>query len=168
MNLRNIATVYIFDENRILLMHRVGSRLFNGSIWVGIGGHFEEYELNDPEACALRELCEETGLSESDIDNLHLKYITMRMTPDEIRQQYIFTATLKNKTKQLIKSDEGELHWIPTNELFDRKMAFSNIETLKHFFAVGKYNDSIYTGTVTEKDGALSVNFAALKAYGRE
>ena len=32
-----------------------------------VGGHFEQAELNDPRACALRELQEETGLTEESL-----------------------------------------------------------------------------------------------------
>ncbi len=72
MKLRNLATIYIFNDDKVLLIHRVGSRLFNGPIWAGIGGHFEKDELNDPKACVIRELFKETGIDESMIKDLSL------------------------------------------------------------------------------------------------
>ena len=60
--LRNMTAVYLFREGKLLMLYRVGSRVVAPS-WCGVGGHFEQAELNDPRACALRELREETGLS---------------------------------------------------------------------------------------------------------
>lgn len=130
MYLRNIATVYVFHNKHILLMHRVGSRLFSGDIWVGPGGHFEPGELDDPAACALRELREETGLTAADVTGLRLKYITTRRAANEIRQQYIFVCYLKNPAATLTANEEGRLEWVPLAGLFDRKMAFSNTHCL--------------------------------------
>lgn len=167
MYLRSIATIYIFNDDQVLLMHRVGSRLFKGEIWVGIGGHFEENELNDPYACAIREIMEETGISSIDIDNLTLKYITTRLADNEIRQQYIFFTTLKTKNIELISCDEGKLFWIPVSQLFERKMAFSNTHCLKHYLST-KNDNIIYHGAVSEQDGRLFVHFTALKEYSTD
>ena len=165
MKIRNIATVYVFNEDKILLMHRVGSRLFSGSIWVGIGGHFEPDEACAPTVCALRELREETGLLEEDISPPRLRYITTRLVGDEIRQQYIFTAMLKNKFAALTTSDEGELHWIPLTELFLRKHAFSNEHCLRHYLASGGSSNEVFAACVSENESGLYVQITALKEY---
>ena len=166
MQIRNIATIYVFDGDNILLMHRVGSRLFQGSIWVGIGGHFEMDEMSDPHKCAMRELMEETGLSQNDVSTLKLKYITTRRASGEIRQQYIFVTDLINKSAELIESNEGRIHWVPLSELYSRKMAYSNTECLKHYLDIGKLDDNIYVGAVGAIEEGLLVQFTALKEYG--
>ena len=165
MKIRNIATVYVLDGDKILLMYRVGSRLFQGSIWVGVGGHFETDEMSDPLKCALRELAEETGLSSADVSDLKLKYITTRKADGEIRQQYIFFTSLKNKSAELTQSDEGQTYWIPLPELFSRKMAYSNTECLKHYLDIGKSDDDIYVGAVGSNKDGPSVRFTALAEY---
>lgn len=76
--LRNMTAVYLFREGKLLMLYRVGSRVVAPS-WCGVGGHFEQAELNDPRACALRELREETGLTEESLEELRLRYITLRM-----------------------------------------------------------------------------------------
>jgi 8-oxo-dGTP diphosphatase len=103
MKLRNMAVVYIFNDDKMLMLYRTGSRVFKGSLWTGVGGHFENEELNDPEKCVLRELSEETGINEKDIADLKLKYITIRRCKEEIRQQYIYFAKLINKNIKLIE-----------------------------------------------------------------
>ena len=92
--LRNMTAVYLFREGKLLMLYRVGSRVVAPS-WCGVGGHFEQAELNDPRACALRELREETGLTEESLEELRLRYITLRMKNGEIRQNYYFFAGLK-------------------------------------------------------------------------
>ena len=168
LRLRNLATVYVFDGESLLLMHRVGSRLFQGSIWVGIGGHFEAAEMNDPLQCALRELTEETGLTQTDIAPPQLRYITTRKANGEIRQQYIFFTQLINKQAKITASDEGESHWIPRDEIFARKMAYSNTECLKHYFAVGQDTQEAYLCALGVEDAAPSAQFTALREYGTE
>ena len=68
--LRNMTGLYLTRGEEILLLFREGSRVVN-HLWVpSAGGHFEPPELNDPEACVLRELKEELSLSREDLDML--------------------------------------------------------------------------------------------------
>ena len=51
--LRNMTSVYLTHNDRILLLFRQGSRVVNDK-WIGsAGGHFEPQELNDAYACAM-------------------------------------------------------------------------------------------------------------------
>lgn len=62
--LRNMASVYISCDDKMLLLYRQGSRVVN-DVWIGsAGGHFEPNELNDAKACVLRELEEELSITE--------------------------------------------------------------------------------------------------------
>lgn len=106
--LRNLAGIYITCEDKMLLLYRIGSRVVQPS-WCNIGGHFEEFELNDARACVLRELFEETGITESDIANLKFKYVTLRNKNNEIRQNYYFFADLEDKDFKLQYCNEGKL-----------------------------------------------------------
>ena len=49
--LRNMTSVYISKQDKMLLLYRQGGRVVN-DIWVGsAGGHFEANELNDAKDC---------------------------------------------------------------------------------------------------------------------
>ena len=62
VTLRNMTSVYIFKDDKVLLLYRQGGRVVN-DVWTGsAGGHFENYELNNPESCVLREMKEELGM----------------------------------------------------------------------------------------------------------
>ena len=75
--LRNMTSIYLYDDdNRVLLLYRVGSRVVNNAYIGTAGGHFEKEELNDAKKCVLRELYEEVGLTVSDIEEPKLRYVT--------------------------------------------------------------------------------------------
>ena len=115
--LRNMTSIYITSADKILLLLRLGGRVVN-NVWVGsAGGHFEEFELNDAKACVLRELKEELGLTDSEIKNLSLRYVTLRRTKGEIRQNYYFFAELNDGVDEKLVSNEGICKWFAYPEL---------------------------------------------------
>ena len=118
--LRNMVGIYIMNNDKILLLYRIGSKVVQPS-WCNIGGHFESFELNDAKACALREVFEEAGVAESDLENLTLKYVTLRLKNNEIRQNYYFFADLLNKDLQLEYCDEGLLEWVESAKFSNGK-----------------------------------------------
>ena len=93
--LRNMTAIYLLKDDMVLLLYRQGGKVVN-NVWTGsAGGHFEEFELNDAKACVLRELNEELDICENDIDNLALRYVALRKTKEEIRQNYYFAVETK-------------------------------------------------------------------------
>ena len=123
--LRNMTSIYITNEDKMLLLFRQGGRVVN-NVWTGsAGGHFEDFELNDAKACVLRELEEELGLRETDIKNLKLRYVTLRRTKGEIRQNYFFFAELNNPVNKSFVSNEGLCKWFAYSELLDLEMPYT-------------------------------------------
>ena len=48
--LRNMTSVYLLKDDKVLLLFRKGGRVVS-NVWIGsAGGHFEEFELNDAKA----------------------------------------------------------------------------------------------------------------------
>ncbi len=161
MRTRNMTSLYLVRGNRILLLYRQGSRVADG-LWTGsAGGHFEEYELNDPEACVLREMKEELGLNREDIEDLNLRYITLRRTKGEIRQNFFFFATLKETASSDLSSNEGILKWFPTDEIGMLEMPYTAMFTLKHYITTGRASREIHVGVA---DGN-SVVFTTMSGY---
>lgn len=157
--LRNMACIYIFHEDKLLMLYRVGSSVVD-SCWCGVGGHFEKDELNDPESCILRELFEETGLRKSDIAHLQLRYITLRRKNDEIRQNHYFFADLLNKEFVLPPCDEGILEWVSTDDVLRREMPYTAKYCLAHFFETGNTNKQ-YAGVATD----TGIHFVELSEF---
>ena len=155
--LRNMTSVYLLCEDKVLLLFRQGSRVVN-DVWVGsAGGHFEENELNDPEACVLRELEEELGITRDMIVDLELRYITLRCC-GELRQNYFFFARLPGGTDMLLTSDEGTLRWFPLDEVDGLPMPFSARFVMRHYLGTGRYDHALYGGMAS----GATVNFVEL------
>lgn len=144
--LRSMTSLYITKGNKMLLLYRQGGRVVN-DVWVGsAGGHFEEPELNDARACVLRELQEELGITEKEISNLQLRYITLRRTKGEMRQNYYFFADLKDGIDEEIISNEGISRWFPLSELTSLEMPFTAKYVIEHYLDAGRKTDIIYGG----------------------
>lgn len=144
--LRNMTAVYITCAGRMLLLYRQGSRVVN-NLWVGsAGGHFEEFELNDARACALREMEEELGLKENAVKSMALRYVTLRRTKGEIRQNYYFFAELRQDVKLPLASNEGLSQWFTHEELSTLEMPFTAKYVVEHYINVGSKTKDLYGG----------------------
>lgn len=158
---RNMTSIYLCSNDKILLLYRQGSKVAN-EMWIGTaGGHFEENELNDATACVLRELNEEIGLQEDTLRNLALRYVTLRQTKGEIRVNYYFFAMLDNGEYLPLTSNEGILKWFSLDEVNDLKMPFTAEYVMKHYVSIGQYNNLIYGGIATDS----SVLFSELSDF---
>lgn len=157
--LRNMTSVYLTGEQGILCLYRIGSRVANNKYIGSAGGHFEKEELNDARACALREMQEELGLTESDVEDLKLRYITLRLKNGEIRQNYYFFGKLK--TQRPLESTEGNLHWFSYEEAENLQMPASAKHMLLHYLKIGRFDDHLYAG-MTEDTGT---RFVVMKEF---
>ena len=148
--LRNMTAVYICKGDKILMLYRIGSRVVEPS-WVGVGGHFEWEELNNPRGCVLRELFEETGLREENLRNMKLRYVTLRLKNGEIRQNYYFFADLKDESDTALTSCEGQLAWVPFEEILKKKMPLTAKQMLTHYMQTGRFDEKLYCGVTCEE-----------------
>ena len=152
--LRNMTSVYLTGEKGILCLYRIGSRVANNKYIGSAGGHFEKEELNDARACILREMQEELGLTETDVADLRMRYITYRLKDGEIRQNYFFFGSLAGERE--LESSEGNLQWIPYNGFEDLNMPVSAKHMILHYLRVGRFDDNLYAG-ITEEGGTRFV-----------
>ena len=161
-NLRNMTAIYITDvqNQNMLMLYRIGSKVVEPS-WCGIGGHFEQEELNDPQTCMLRELQEEIGLQASSLENLKLRYVTLRLKNGEVRQNSYYFADLKTGKEVNLVSNEDEVKWIPFEEVMDREMPLTAKFMLTHYMETGRFTDCLYGG-VSKADG---MTFTQLKEF---
>ena len=149
--LRNMTSVYLTYQDKILLLYRQGSRVVNNQ-WIGsAGGHFEPQELNDAYACAMRELKEELGITEDNLEKIALRYLTIYNKPQELRQNYYFFATLKDDSA-ISTSNEGRLKWFSIDEIHSLDMPFTSKMVTNHWVKEGRYTDKFYGGVATDND----------------
>ena len=108
----NSTLCYIESEGRYLMLYRNRKRSDpNGGKWIGVGGKLEEDE--SPDRCVVREVLEETGLT---LESFRMRgVITFVSDCCETEQMFLYTSDSFSGT--LRECDEGELRWVPVNEL---------------------------------------------------
>ena len=111
-----LATLcYVQRNNQTLMIHRVKKQndMHQGK-WNGLGGKLEPGE--SPEACAVREVFEESGLR---CRNPRLRGFITFPAFDQIDDWYTFLYTFDEFEGELIDSAEGNLAWIDNDKLLE-------------------------------------------------
>lgn len=110
--MRNTTLIYIQKNDNYLMLHRTKKKNDQShDKWLGIGGKFEDKE--SPEDCVVRETKEETGLTLT-----HYKYRgIVTFVSDIWETEYMHLFTADGFTGNLIECDEGDLEWIPREQL---------------------------------------------------
>lgn len=110
----NSSICYIEKDGKYLMLHRTKKEKdINKDKWIGIGGKFEDKE--SPEECIIREVMEETGLK---LNTYTLRGIVTYVSINwETEYMYVFTSD--DFCGQLIECNEGDLHWIDKDKIFD-------------------------------------------------
>lgn len=110
--MRLTTLCYIEKEEQYLLLNRNKKELDeNKGKWIGVGGKFKEGE--SPEECLLREVREETGLT---LTEYQFRGIVTFIS-DAWGTEYMHLFTASHFTGTLTECDEGELKWIPKEEM---------------------------------------------------
>lgn len=74
-----MAVAFLMNEEKeVLLLQKKPKDTFLAGFLVPIGGHIENFEINNPKKACFREIEEETGLKKESIKNLKLRYIMFR------------------------------------------------------------------------------------------
>ncbi|HEM3179363.1 NUDIX hydrolase [Streptococcus suis] len=112
-----LATIcYIDNGKEFLLLHRNKKEndVHQGK-WIGVGGKLEPGET--PQACAIREVFEETGLT---VTKHALKGVITfpDFTPNTDWYTYVFKIT--GFEGSLIDCNEGDLEWVPYDQVLSK------------------------------------------------
>lgn len=164
MNIRVISGAFIINENEILMMNRSKKKKIAPGVWGGVGGHLEPNELNDPKAACIRELLEETGIEESQLEKLDLRYIIFRKNSHEITQIYYYIGYSKTKCFE-DRTEEGKLHWVSRFEVLERPLSFEIRSILEHYLEKGQNNDEILVGTIGLTENKPKVHWHELSEW---
>ena len=152
MRLRNMTGIYLSCNGKMLMLYRQNGSVLSDKWVASAGGHFEPDELNDPYACVLRELNEELGLNESQIENLKLRYIALRNVNGEIRQNYYFFADLKEDVYRDFSSNEGISKWVDISEVTSLEMPLTAKYVMDHYMAEGRKTEELYSAICDGSD----------------
>lgn len=112
------TTLFLLFGSKWLLLKRSPHKRFLPNRYTGLGGRVEPDELGDLQRSVLRELSEETGLSEADLEHLALRRMLTHNRPGEpLTVLFYYTAELKRYT--LPSCTEGTLYWTSPEEFAD-------------------------------------------------
>ena len=148
---RLLATAFLINGDRLLLMRRSPNMRLLPGRWAPIGGHLEADEINDPQAACMREICEETGLADSHLVDLSLRYVVHRRRDNEIRTQYMYFGFTSKES--VGRTEEGELCWVQLDRALDLDVSATTQFTLEHYTRLGSQTDCVYVGTVDVHNG---------------
>jgi 8-oxo-dGTP diphosphatase len=151
-----LATLcYVIDKktNSTLMLHRIKKENdYHEGKWNGLGGKFEQGE--SPEDCAIREIEEECGLK---VKSVTMKgFITFPLF-DGKDDWYVFLFTADDFEGELINSPEGNLAWIPNEQLVDLYLWDGD-----KIFIPWLFKDKFFSAKFDYKDGRFvdfSVSF---------
>lgn len=115
--MKQTTLCYIEQDGCYLMLHRVKKENDeNKDKWIGIGGKFEDKE--SPEDCVLREALEETGLTLTSYRYRGLVTFVSDRWPTE----YMHLFHADSFSGQLKSCDEGNLQWLPKEQLYSLPM----------------------------------------------
>ncbi len=162
---RPMTTAFLLNNERCLMMKPSKDRSFKPGIWAGVGGHIEEGEIRNPLGSCLREIEEEAGLCESDVESLSLRYIVHRLSSvdSEIRQQYVYFGNARRT--DVLQTDEGQLHWIGLSSLLDLETARTTKFIFEHYFDEGSATSDVYVGAVFKAHGDPRMSWSPLQDW---
>ena len=101
---------YLEKNDSYLLLHRIKKQNdINKDKWIGVGGHFEDFE--SPDECLVREVFEETGLK---LNSYQFRGIVTFVSHDsgEKMYEYMCLYTSSDFSGNMIDCDEGKLEWV--------------------------------------------------------
>jgi len=103
---------YLEKDGKYLMLHRVKKENdTNKDKWIGVGGKLEKGET--PDACLLREVFEETGLTLTRWQQRGIVFFDNT----EYEQETIYLYTATQWVGEMKPCDEGELVWVDKDKV---------------------------------------------------
>ena len=112
----NVVTVFLEHDRKILLLRRSQKASTMRGLWAGISGYIEN---NDALTQALKEIEEETGLSNKKLNLLHVGQPLEVVEFDNPDTVWVVHPYLFHSNTSLIRIDweHDEVRWINPNEI---------------------------------------------------
>ncbi|MEE0893539.1 MAG: 8-oxo-dGTP diphosphatase [Treponema sp.] len=140
---------YLEKNDSYLLLHRIKKQNdINKDKWIGVGGHFEDFE--SPEECLVREVFEETGLK---LNSYQFRGIVTFVSHDsgEKMYEYMCLYTSSDFSGTMIDCDEGKLEWVKKADM--KKLNFWEGDYI--FLDLIEKNEPFFSLKLEYKNGSL-------------
>jgi len=162
ITLRQMSVAFLIHGDKLLMMEKPKNSSFLSGMIVPIGGHIEQYEINNPSEACSREVEEETGLTNEDLTGLELKYIILRIKETEIRVQYTYFSDVKHMSVR--ESEEGKLLWVDIDKA-DKLYVTATTRYIIEHYTKTKSSSDIYVGTMKSVEGEPKITWALLEDW---
>lgn len=138
--MKDATLCYIERDGQYLMMLRNKKQNDpNEGKWIGVGGKLEEGE--SPEECAKREISEETGLQATKLIYCGDVYFRSDVWEEEIMRLFLVTEF----EGELADCDEGELHWVDKDKIFDLHLWDGDRIFLKYLVSGREFDEMVLT-----------------------
>lgn len=140
---------YLEKNDSYLLLHRIKKQNdINKDKWIGVGGHFEDFE--SPDECLVREVFEETGLK---LNSYQFRGIVTFVSHDsgEKMYEYMCLYTSSDFSGTMIDCDEGKLKWVKKADM--KKLNFWEGDYI--FLDLIEKNEPFFSLKLEYKNGSL-------------
>lgn len=140
---------YLEKNDSYLLLHRIKKQNdINKDKWIGVGGHFEDFE--SPDECLVREVFEETGLK---LNSYQFRGIITFVSDDsgEKMYEYMCLYTSSDFSGNMIDCDEGKLEWVKKADM--KKLNFWEGDYI--FLDLIEKNEPFFSLKLEYKNGSL-------------
>lgn len=140
---------YLEKDDSYLLLHRIKKQNdINKDKWIGVGGHFEDFE--SPDECLVREVFEETGLK---LNSYQFRGIVTFVSDDSNEKmfEYMCLYTSSDFSGNIIDCDEGKLEWVKKTDM--KKLNFWEGDYI--FLDLIEKNEPFFSLKLEYKNGSL-------------
>ncbi|HBS44500.1 MAG TPA: hypothetical protein DEA91_08680 [Paenibacillus sp.] len=162
ITLRQMSVAFLIHGDKLLMMEKPKSASFVSGMVVPIGGHLKQDEISNPSEACLREVEEETGLTNDDLTDLELRYIILRIKETEIRIQYVYFSNAKHLAVR--ESEEGKLLWVDMGLVNNFNVTATTKYIIEHY-SKNENSSNIYVGTMKSVESEPEITWALLKDW---
>lgn len=114
METKKATLTYLLRDNKVLMIKGVKTYAPHYQKYNGLGGKFESEDNDNPEACAIREIAEESGYKAQNLEYVG-KILFSGMFPD--KQFLVYYYTCKDFSgEQREDPEQGPLVWAELDE----------------------------------------------------
>ncbi len=146
--------VFLFRDDHVLLLRRSEEKAFAPGLWTGIGGRMEPQDMGNVERAALREIGEETGLSDEEVRDLKIRVVFTQ--PEGGNISIVIFCTGSTDRVNVGPCKEGDLEWIELSRTSELPMIENAARALK-IATVADARESLCVqfGVCSPKEGGL-------------